>query len=223
MNYRIISNEDALDSFIDFLPDTLEQEVYYLCLMGRHKYCPDFPNTKDAGQLARITARKSELKEKIRRLECPVGCYTRDGVIAPQECLALYIGLNPRSLVRANRNLLVTLAKRIADGDLNFNPLSVTTTEIHRATDRKFFVDFDYDDADPKDYLNKIMDALPMDAYRILKTRGGFHVIVILENAKNAGNWYKALTALPKCDVKGANNLTPVPGCIQGGHVPCFV
>ena len=220
-NYKIITDEAKLDEFINFLPDHTDTEVYYVCLFGRHKYAEAFP--KDSGQLARIASRKSDLKEKILRLEAPLGSYSRDGAVAPQEALAVYIGLNPRSLVKANKNLLIELATRIAGGDLNFNPITVATTEVHRATGRKFFVDFDYDDADPVDYIGEIKKILPDGVYRVLKTRGGFHLLVELEKARNVkGNWHKALTALPNCDVRGTNNLTPIPGCTQGGFTPYF-
>jgi len=223
MNYNIILNESILDEFISFLPDMEDSEVFYFCLFGRHKYCPSFPNTKDSGQLARVVARKHELKEKIRRLETPLGSYSRDGAVAPPEALAMYIGLNPRSLVKANKTLLMELAKRFADGDIDFNPISLATTEIHKATNRKFFVDFDYDNTEPEEHLPVIEKTLPKEAYKILKTRGGFHLIVNLAQVKDVKDWYKALSALPKCDVKGSNNLTPIPGCTQGGFTPHFV
>ena len=222
MNYSIIKDEMKLDEFLNILPDNNEDEAYYLCLFGRHKYCLAFPNTKDSGQLARIAARKKDLKEKIRRLETPLGSYTRDGIIAPQEALAVYIGLNPRSYAKANKAMLITLAERFASGDTNFNPITLATTELHRATNRKFFVDFDFDDANPLCYLSEIRSHLPDDAFRILCTRGGFHVIVELSKTPKT-SWWKEIAALPKCDVKGSNNLTPVPGCTQGDFTPCFL
>ena len=225
MNYQIIVDEQKLDEFIEFLPETKEAEVYYFCLFGRHKYANEFPHNKnEAGQLARVISRKSDLKQKIARLSVPVNSYSRNGIVAPQEALALYIGINPRSLLRANKNLLITMATRIAEGDLEFNPISVATTEVHRAIGTKYFVDFDYDDVDPVDYLSRIKEILPDNSYKILKTRGGFHLIVILEKIENSNKlWYQQLSALPNCDIKGANTLTPVPGCTQGGFVPYFV
>lgn len=223
-HYKIVTDEAKLDEFIGLLPDLTDTEVYYFALFGRHKYAAEFPGTRDSNQLARVASRKQDLKEKIRRLEVPVGSYSRDGAVAPQEALAVYIGLNPRSLVKASKNLLITLATRIAQGDINFNPVSAATTEVHRATGRKFFVDFDYDDVEPADYLPRIGDILPSGAYRVLKTRGGFHLLVELAKIKDVkGNWHKALSALPKCDVRGTNCLTPVPGCTQGNFTPYFL
>jgi hypothetical protein len=224
MNYQVIIDEPKLDEFIGFLPDIEDTEVYYFCLFGRHKYDVNFPNSKDVGQLARVVSRKRDLKEKIRRLESPLGSFSRDGHIASQASLALYIGLNPRSLIKANENLLIQLATRIAKGDSNFNPLSAATTEIHRAINRKFFVDFDYDNVEPVDYLPQIREILNEESFKVLKTRGGFHLIVELAKIKNSSkNWHKSLSSLPNCDVRGAKNLTPVAGCTQGGFVPYFI
>lgn len=222
-HHQIIADEAELDKFISFLPEPTDTEVYYLCLFARHKYCAEFPNTKDNGQLVRVAARKEHIKEKIRKMEVPLGSYSyKNGVIAPQESLAVYIGLNPRSLVKANKKLLVELATRIADGDLNFNPISMATTAIHHAMSRKIFADFDYDEVDPADYLPVIKETLPADSFRILKTRGGFHLVVELDKAPKS-KWYQTLVALPNCDRRGADNLTPVPGCVQGNFVPFFV
>lgn len=225
MNYQIILDETKLDEFIDFLPDISDTEVYYLSLFARNKYDSNFPKSADSGQLTRFVSSKSDIKEKIRRLESPLGSYSRDGHIASQEAIALYIGLNPRSLLEANKKLLVALATRIADGDLNFNPISAATTELHRAVSRKLFLDFDYDNVDPVDYLPKIQAIFPPEVYRILKTRGGFHLIVELEKTKSAfaKNWHQLLAVFPNCDVRGFKNLTPVPGCTQGGFVPHFL
>jgi hypothetical protein len=226
--YKIILDEQKLDDFITWLPQNQDDEVYYICLFGRHKYCAEFPNTKDSGQLARIIARKHEIKEKIRRLEAPIGSYSRDGIVAPQECLAMYIGLNPRSLPKANKQLLMELAKRIVDGDINFSPISSATTEIHRAMGTKYFVDFDFDiqySYKIEDYTLIFDEVLYKGCYRILQTKGGFHLIVDLQLAKNAirQNWYKELTNIANCDVKGTDCLTPIPGCTQGNFCPYFV
>ena len=222
-HYQIIADEPELDRFISSLPDLTDTEVYYLCLFGRHKYCEAFPNTKDNGQLVRVAARKEHIKEKIRKMEVPIGAYSyKNGIIAPQESLAVYIGLNPRSLVKANKKLMVELATRIADGDMNFNPISLATTAIHHGTDRKFFVDFDYDNVEHTAHLAAINAILPADSFRILKTRGGFHLIVELEKAPKS-KWYQGLVALPNCDRRGADSLTPVPGCVQGNFIPHFV
>lgn len=222
-HYKIILDEPELDRFTEILPELESTEVYYLCLFGRHKYDPTFPNTRDSGQLERRVCRsKADLKDKIRRMECPVGSFSRDGAIATQGCLALYIAINPRSLVKANQALLVELAKRFALGQTDFNPVALANTEIHRAVGKKRFVDFDYDGVGITDLIANVGRILQSpDRYHLLQTRGGFHLLVDLSKAKDLGpRWYQDLAALPGCDVKGSDCLTPVPGCTQGGFCP---
>jgi hypothetical protein len=222
MNYKILLNEIEFDKFVGFLPELQDNEVYYLSLFSRHKYCVNLPNTKD-NQLVRFTSSKRDLKEKVRRLECPVGGYKRDGIDVPQEAIALYIAINPRNLVKANKNLLVELATRCSEGKFDFNPLSLARTAVHHATDRKIFVDFDYDGINPEEYVSQIKELLPDNSFRIVKTRGGFHLLVVLDKVKELKvNWFKTLAALNGCDVRGSNTLTPVVGCVQGDFVPKF-
>lgn len=219
--YKILLDEARFSEFVNFLPDLEENEVFYLSLFARHKYCTSVPNLRD-NQLARFTSSKETLKEHVLRLECSYGGYKRDGIDVPQEAIALYIALNPRNIVKANKELLVELAKCFADGKADFNPLSLARTAIHHAINRKVFVDFDYDFIDPQIHLPKIKELLPDDAYKILKTRGGFHILVTLNKAPKT-NWFKALSALDGCDVKGSNTLIPVPGCTQGNFCPHLI
>ena len=234
-HYQVIHNETLLDEFLTTLPELQEDEVWYFALFGRHKYDPAFPNTKDSGQLARQTARDvKELKQKIRRLEAPIGSYFRDNdrAVASQQCMALYLSLNPKSLPRANKELAVQLVRRLVDGDTIFNPLSAATTELHKAqSERKFYVDFDFDltEISPPytKFFTQIQKILPHpEFFRALRTKGGLHLIVNLEAVRKyelKSKWHQTLTALPFCDVRGSNVLTPVPGCCQGGFIPHFV
>lgn len=63
-----------------------------------------------------------------------------------------------------------------------------------------------------------------MDSVTVLKTRGGFHLLI--ELAKIAPpyikTWHKNITVLDGLDIKG-DNLIPIPGCIQGGYMPHFL
>ena len=201
--YSIITDERALDDFLATLPPILPHEVFYACLFSRAKY------GGDESQLARITARSpADLKQRLRCLECPLGSYS-----CPQESLAVYMTLNPHSLIKASRALLADLVTRI---DGVFNPVSLAYTAIHRSTERKFYMDFDFD----VETLPAI--DLPAGSYRRLKTRGGYHVIVDLERITDTGNWYAKIVALGP-DVRGTNCLTPIPGCTQGGFTPYFI
>ncbi len=220
--YNILIDKQAFNEFVNLLPELEANEVYFLSLFARHKYVPAVPNVKD-NQLARFAVTsKDQLEEYILRMECTVGGYKRNGIVIPREALAVYIGPNPRDLVKANKELLVELATAFAEGRANFNPLTLARTAIHRATGRKVFVDFDYDYEDYQTHLPKIKEILPDNAFRILKTRGGFHLLVTLANAPK-GDWFKKLQSLAGCDVKGSNTLLPVAGCTQGDFVPFLI
>lgn len=129
--------------------------------------------------------------------------------------------LNPRSLLKANKNLLITLATKIAEGDFTRNPLSLAYSEIHNAAGKKHFVSFDFDAQYNDEYKKQINNILK--SHKILITRGGFHTIVSISKNTLNNNWYKAMAALPECDVKGSDMLSPVPGCTQGGFCPFFL
>lgn len=224
--YNIIADEPELDRHLADLPVLNDDEVWYICLFGRHKYDRTFPNTKDSGQLARVVATDAaDFKEKLRRMECPVGSFSRDGAVASQECLAVYATMNPRSLKRANKIMFLEMAQRTADGEMGYNPVSLANTSLHKAAGRKFYVDFDFDDQHPEVLLPEINRLLPEPGmFRLLRTRGGFHLLVVLDRVRHLKTqWHKQLSALPGCDVRGSDTLTPVPGCTQGGAVPRFV
>lgn len=57
-----------------------------------------------------------------------------------------------------------------------------------------------------------------------LKTRGGFHILIKLQDIAKQyeKTWYRALTSINGCDIKG-DNMIPVVGCTQGGVIPHFV
>lgn len=221
MNYKIINNEKILTDFIQWLPDLLPHEIYYVALFSRNKYAK---STKPC-VLKKFLARKDFLFNRIKQLECPLGTYQNDNDFILQESLALYITVNPRDLKKATKNCLVRFAELITqDNYTGYNPYQEVMSEIHKSCTRKVYIDFDYDDQEETFIKNEIAKVLNLDCVSFLKTKNGVHALVEVKKIQSIyeKNWYKNLTAIPGCDVKG-DNLIPVPGCTQGNFVPFFL
>jgi hypothetical protein len=225
MNYKVIIDEVKLREFIDWLPDLLEHECFYMSLFARKKYCPEIKWIKsDKGQLGRKTCTKETIVQKIRQMECAVGSYTQrgDNMPFPQEALALYISPNPRDMYRATLHGISTLAKLIELQNKNHNPHQEMMSVIQQSCTRKIWSDFDID-VKPEDMGNKAQILEKVDEIlggdkncrRIMETRGGYHVLVSPEKVPESvrRTFYKNLAAI--ADVKG-DTLVPVPGCVQG-------
>lgn len=224
MNYKIIQDEARLRAFIDWLPNLKKGEVYYVTLLARSKYCAPGVLKSDKAQLKRFTSEKDLLFSKIRQLECAVGSYTSKGTAIPLEALALYINPNPRSLLDATKASLIKFAQLITQDYTGYNPHQEVMSEIQKACARKVYFDLDYDHVELDSVLAEAGQHVNLDCITVLKTRGGFHLLVELDklDKKYTKSWYKGLTEIAGCDIKG-DNLIPIPGCIQGGFVPHFV
>lgn len=224
-HYRIIKNLDQLESFIRWLPALAENEIFYLALFARKKYCEQVKNIKtDKAQCKRFTSKTPRLIEKIRQLECPVDSYSIKGITIPQEALALYISVNPRDLYEATKNGLIKFANLMTQPYNGYNPHQEIMSEIQRSCSRKVWLDFDFDGVELQPTIEHISRSLNLDCVRVLKTHSGFHVLVNLKtiHSEFSKTWYRNITQLPGIDVRG-DNLIPVPGCVQGNFVPHFI
>lgn len=231
MNYKVVINEQNLRNFIEWLPPLEKNETYYCCLMARNKYVRDNPNLQqlvhvktDKAQLKRFTSDKERLFDKIKQLECEIGSYVQRGTTIPQEALAFYINPNPRDMEKAAKASVKKLLDLILMPYNGYNPQQEVMSEIQRAVGNKYYLDFDFDNVDYNMYISTFDQFLGNCGYQILKTRGGFHLLVKLgdELSKRPNLWYKQISGLPGVDIKG-DNMIPVPGCVQGDFSPYFV
>lgn len=213
MNYIIIANEKELNNFINtILPDLEPNECFYVCLLARNKYCKELTHIKsDKAQLKRFTCNKDNLVDKLKQLECPIGSYKQKTTIVPQEAIAAYITINPRSLIKAAHRSLITLSTLIANKAENYNPHQQVMSEIQKSCSRKVYTDFDFDFSEPgtgkryiigEDPMQKLCDdvvnKINPSAISIIGTRGGAHVLVkhsmILKNYTKS--WHSGLVSL---------------------------
>lgn len=228
-NYQIIIDEDRLKEFIDWLPDLKPDETFYVCLFARNKYVRDsdqsFPHIRsDKAQMKRFTSKKDWLIDRIKQLECELGTYKQKGLAVPQEALVLYINPNPRSEVKAAKNSLKKIADLITRDYEGWSLRQEVMSEIHKAVGTKHFLDFDFDGVDLDATRDETIGWINQDALTFIKTRGGFHMVVHLKKITKEYEkiWYKRITSIAGCDVRG-DNMLPVVGCYQGGFVPHFV
>lgn len=226
-NYQIIRDSNALNGFIDWLPDLAPNEVYYISLFARNKYLPVDSTVKlgDKESLKRLTATKDRIVDKIRQLEIKIGDYKSNGVGVPQESLALYITPNPRNLEQASKQLLIKLANVITAPYNGYNPQALALSAIQKACGNRVFKDFDFDNVSSSYVKNKIkeLDIVNLDAATVLKTRGGVHVLINVKKVdQNHKNWYQKMSQIDGLDNISKAELVPVVGCIQGNFTPYF-
>jgi hypothetical protein len=227
MNYKIIKDKVLLLDFINWLPELLDGECYYVTLFARSKY--DKTLKADKQQLHRLTSTKEFLYEKIKKLECEVGSYYQNHIPINQKALAAYISVNPRSYEKAAKESLKRFAELITKPYSGYNPHQEVLSEIQKACSRKIYMDFDFDISDDDSIefnyiLSKINEYVNEDCYEILKTRGGFHLLIKLDNINEQykKSWYQNISSIKGVDVSG-DVLIPIPGCTQGEFIPHFL
>lgn len=224
MNYTIIKDENVLKSFINWLPELKMGEVYYICLLSRSKYDSAGILKTNNQQLKRFISTKEFLFEKIKQLEVELGSYKQKHTTIPEESLAVYITVNPRSLELATKNSLKKFADFITKQYDGYNPYQEVLSQIQISCSRKIYIDFDFDNVNIDETIDNIKTIMNESCCNFIKTRGGFHLLIELNKIdpilKNT--WYKSIMSLNEVDSKG-DNLLPIPGCRQGNFVPYFI
>ena len=219
MNYTIIKDEKKLKDFIDWLPELKTNEKYYLSLFARKKYSSDI-KSNDKAQLKRFVTDKSRMFDKIRQLECKIGSYKLKETGVPQESLALYINPNPRDMMKATFQMAKKAIDLIENQSQNYNIHAEALSCIQKSKSKSYFCDFDIDDVDAD--ISKMKEILPSASYNILKTRGGYHILVNTSLAPKNIEWHKKIRQTFTIDQIG-DQLIPIVGCVQGDYVPQWV
>lgn len=225
MNYKIIQNETLLRDFINWLPTLERHETYYISLFARNKYEQTANGLKaDKAQLKRFTTDKKNIVDKLKQLEVELGAYKAGGTIVSQETLAVYINPNPRDLIKATKQSLIKFAELITRDYNGHNPHQEVMSEIQKACSRKVFFDLDFDNVSLENTMQEVKKYINEDCLTVLKTRGGFHLLIELSKLDKTyeKTWYKNITSIEGCDIKG-DNLIPIVGCTQGGFIPHFI
>lgn len=224
MNYKVVVNEKEFNEFLQWLPPLEKEECHYIALLARDKYIRDLgigTLNSDKHQCSRFITTHERLLLKLKQCETTVGSYAVKGVEVPQQALAAYMTINPRSQTKAARMMLKRMADIVADNEQNVNVYQESLTAIHKSIGRKLFVDVDFDNVEIECTVKEMGKFINSDAVKILETRGGFHAIIRLDAIEDkwVKSWYKNITSLPGADIAG-DTLIPIPGTYQGGFVP---
>lgn len=225
MHYTIIKDEDKFKSYIEILPELEEDECFYVVLLSRRKYLPGQPNSTTP--LARFVCSKKSMLDKVRQLECPIGSHKVKGVEVVQEALALYLMPNPRSKIKATFNLIVDLTTALRDKHTGLNPLSYVDNSLNRAKSRSVYTILDIDLPINENELTELSKII--GNYDCIKTNGGYHILIQPLKAFEHGGkkWHVNMEEFLKdnaitYDQKG-DLLSPIPGCVQGQHIPTIM
>ena len=224
MNYQVIVDDVEFQKFVEWLPPLEKEECHYAALLARDKYSRDLgigTFNSDKHQCSRFVTNTERLLLKLKQCETEVGNYSVKGIEIPQQALAAYMTINPRSQTKAAKWLLKRLADVVADGEQNVNVYQESLTAIHKSVGRKLFVDVDFDNVALEQTVVEMSRYVNADAVKILETRGGFHAIIRLDKIhdKYVKSWYKNITTMNGADIAG-DTLIPIPGTHQGGWVP---
>lgn len=226
-SYTVIADPEAFHEFIAWLPDLLPGETFYGALLARGKYLRDQGGSNiptfnsDRHQCARFLTTKDRLYTKIWQTEAPLDSYRIKDIVVPQEALAFYITLNPRSMVKAQALMMQKMVASVTSGRTDVNLYQEAMSAVHQTVARRLFVDFDVDESTIGEYAKEIATIVNPDAISVVVTRGGFHILVNTKRIESTykRSWYNRMIQLPGMDQAG-EKLLPVPGTYQGMHVP---
>lgn len=227
MNYRIIYNEEKLQQFIDWLPDLLPNEQYYVTLLARKKYNQEKGLKSDKAQLKRFISTKERLLHKIKQLELPLGLYESGNLEISQDNLAIYITPNPRDLHKSSLILMKEISEKLLRNDNAINPYRLTLNTIQTTTSRKIFFDLDIDfrienhQKAIEKFRFDISDCINADCLTFIKTNGGLHCLINVQNIEieYQKNWHQKISQLTCNEYEvtmNGDNVLPIVGCIQG-------
>lgn len=227
MNYKIIYNEEKLQQFIDWLPDLLPNEQYYVALLARKKYNPETGLKTDKAQLKRFTSTKERLLQKIKQLELPEGLYESGNAIVSQDNLVIYITPNPRDLHKSSLILIREISERLIRNDNAINPHTLALNTIQTSTSRKIFFDLDIDfrienhQKAIEKFKSDISYCINSDCLTFIKTNGGLHCLINVQNIEieHQKSWHQKVSQLTCSEYEvtmNGDNVVPIVGCIQG-------
>jgi hypothetical protein len=231
INYKIISDYEKLNSFIELLPNNNKDERYMLYLFARKKYNHVEGLIADKCQLKRIMCHKKDIVKSLEQLQIEEGKWTFDDIIIPQDNLVVYIQPNSRCLKKAARKTQSEIVDNLLGGG-NLNVKSLFYNNLQKyASDKRFYLldidkkpDIEIDENELLDWLKLCIGFIPL----IIKTKNGYHVLIetILLAESFKSKWFNNLNNnLPNSFERTLNgdNFCVIPGIIQANFEPYMI
>lgn len=244
----LITDRKQFLKFREFLPELERDELYFLSLSARNKYLTDEEREEyDLGRTEMFSRQVAFDKEGIAyaldKMAADLAVRTtRNGSPIPPHCLVVYMNVHPSSAVKAYRRFseqmdrhyeeafLGTLnGSQAADMWIPFRRINTNLmNHIQKAFSRKLMVDIDIDGDDSKQseqLMNEVDRFLSGHecGRMIVKTQGGFHVLVPTKYLGKHVPLFKKLNELDKQtdgEVKfNGNAMVPLPGTEQAGKL----
>lgn len=246
--HSLIQDQEQFNLFVDILPDLIRDEVYFLSLSARNKYLTEEERIEfDLGRTEMFSRQIAFDKEGISlamdRMRADLDVRrTRNGSLIPEKCLVAYMNIHPSSTVKAYRAFSSQMDRHYEEafmGTLNgstasdmwipFRRMSTNLmNHIQKSASRKLMVDIDIDGEDLLDSSRLVEDVTNFLTehevpYHIVKTQGGYHVLVRTEYLGKHVPLFKVISELDK-DTTGevkfnSNAMVPIPGTLQAGKL----
>lgn len=241
----MIEDEGQFNEFLCWLPELMNDEVYFISLSARNKYLTveerEYYGLGRTEMFSRTVAYdKDGLRYAMEKLRASLSYRrTRLGKEIPEKSLVTYVNVNPSSMLSAyaefkqqmDKELNEMLLGKLRGKDPDFRSWHRLERHlmncVQRARARRLIVDVDVDTTDRVvvDKFCMFLDEHDI-THRTVKTQGGFHVLVDKSTLKKT-NIYDVIKKLDKeCEGEvciNKNAMVPVPGTLQAGKLVTFI
>jgi len=173
MSKHLIVEKELLDKFINFLPDLVEDEVYFISLSARNKYLNEEERIKY--HLGRTEMFSRQVVRSKKQFELVLNKLTgilttrttNSGLLFPEKALVVYANLNPSSMVRAFTAFQSKMIKEIGEALIasqrnkegNYSGIRLADRKLMNCIQKyksyKAIIDIDCDCAD-KGFLDEV-------------------------------------------------------------------
>jgi hypothetical protein len=251
-NYNLIKEPVEVKKFLNLIPELQLNECMTVALFVRKKYAKDYPelslDNNDScfdrtilgkSKKDRDSDFNANVYRSILRYDAPYGAYVdRKGNNLPEDVLALYMSVNPRSAIKGTKELIKDLTEECflqTHRDVYVgNLVSRAKTKIQKNPSRKLIADIDIDikDENVLNAFRKLVNDHDSEVATI-ETRGGYHILVDIQiMAEVNSKWFVDITNLARTfndsvdkDVVEfkTDTLCPIVGTMQGGFLVKFI